>query len=130
LTKNKPESTNSALVVGTVLILVGAWNLYRHRVSFATGLLVAGACLLLIWLTAPGLSRGFHRLWMGFAGALGYVNSRILLSLMFFLVITPYGLIMRLAGRDRLRRRTPHANTYWIRRPVSRQSTAMFERMF
>lgn len=130
MTNHKPQSANSALVVGTVLVLLGAWNIHRHRIGLATGLAVAGACLLLIWLVAPAWSRRFHHFWMGVAGALGYVNSRILLSLMYFLVITPYGVFMRLAGRDRLRRRMVRANTYWIRRPVTRQSAPMFERLF
>jgi hypothetical protein len=130
LTSQNVQSANSAPVVGTVLVLLGAWNVYRHRMGLATGLAICGVGLLLIWLVAPRLSRRFHQFWMAVAGALGYVNSRILLSLMFFLVITPYAVLMRLAGRDRLRRRAAGGDSYWIRRTVTRQNKPQFERLF
>jgi hypothetical protein len=55
------------------------------------------------------------------------VFGRLLLAALFFCVLTPVGLAMRLAGRDRLRlRRDPAAPSYWIaRRPAAGRPTAM-----
>jgi hypothetical protein len=55
---------------------------------------------------------------------LGWINSRIILGVVFFVVVTPIGLIMRLFGKDLLRMRTPKSSTYWIKRdkPLDPQS--------
>ena len=48
---------------------------------------------------------------------IGYVVSNIILALMFFLVITPLGVILRLMGKDLLQQRTQRGKTQW--RPVT-----------
>jgi hypothetical protein len=48
---------------------------------------------------------------------IGFVISYIVVSIMFYLIITPIGLVFKLIGRDALRlQRDPQAQTYWIRR--------------
>ncbi len=64
------------------------------------------------------------------AAALGYVNSRVLLTLMYYLVFTPYGLVSRLSGRDPLRRRAGAGESYWVERKRTRQAREGFERLF
>jgi hypothetical protein len=89
-----------------------------------------GAILVIISRVWNAGTRGFHRYWMKFAGVLGHVNARILLSLMFYLVITPYGLISRLVRRNPLRRRGPPQDSYWIPRDTLKQEHQQFERLF
>ena len=86
--------------------------------------------LALVGLLLPAAARAFHDAWMRLASALGYVNSRVLLTLMYYLVLTPYGFIMRLAGRDPLRRRGKRGESYWIGRKTTRQTREQFERLF
>lgn len=60
------------------------------------------------------LAKLVYRGWMIFAKALGFVNTRILLTLFFYLVITPIGLLLRLFGKNPLNLRLdPEAKTYW-----------------
>ena len=128
--ENPRQAKQSALMVGAMLLLIAAWNVWKDR-PWVYGL--AGACgllLILIGLVSPGASRIFHHGWMRFAGALGYVNSRILLSLMFYLVFTPYGLVMRLFGRDTMNRRGAGKRSYWIPRVKTRQERQQYERLF
>ncbi len=49
---------------------------------------------------------------------------------MFYLVITPYGLISRLVRRNPLRRRGPSQESYWIPRKTLKQEHEQFERLF
>jgi hypothetical protein len=86
--------------------------------------------LLIIGLFVPVAAKGFHRLWMGIAGVLGYINSRILLTILYYLLFTPYGLVSRLVGRDPLDRRSPPKESYWIKRENTRQTREQFERLF
>lgn len=124
------QARKSALVVGLVLLAIAAWNIWKGRppVYFTAGGI--GLALLLISCTWTAAAIVFHRNWMRVAEALGYVNSRIILGITFFFLITPYGLVMRLFGRNVLRRRGPKQDSYWIPRAKPHQEPRQFERLF
>ena len=124
------QARKSALAVGLVLLAIAAWNLWKGRppVYFTAGGI--GLVLLVISFTWSAAAIVFHRNWMRFAEALGYVNSRIILGITFFFLITPYGLVMRLFGRNALRRRGPKQDSYWIPRAKPHQEPQQFERLF
>jgi hypothetical protein len=124
------QARKTAFIVGGVLLLLAVWNFYRGRMTALYVLCGIGCALFLIGLLLPPVARRFHILWMRLAVLLGYINSRILLSLMFYGVFTPYGLVMRMFGRDPLRRRGARQETYWIPRKATRQSKEQFERLF
>ena len=124
------QARKTAIVVAVVLFLISAWNVYRRRTPMAAALGGIGALLTVIGLFVPVAARGFHHFWMGVAGILGYVNSRILLTALYYGVFTPYGLISRLIGRDVLRRRGPRGQTYWVKRKTTKQTKEQFERLF
>ena len=124
------ESRKTALLVAAVLILASSFFWYRGRMTAAV---VAGVIAVILSITCvfiPPVAKLFHRGWMRFAFALGYVNSRILLTLIYVLVFLPYGLVSRLFGRDPLQIRDRTSETYWNRRDVTRQSKEQFERLF
>jgi hypothetical protein len=80
---------------------------------------------------APSLLRLPHRWWMKFAGLLGWVNTRILLTVFFVLVLTPVGLVMKLIRRDPLGRRFEKGSaTYWERREGPAPDRSRFENEF
>ena len=124
------QARKSALLVASVLLLIAAWNLYRGRTTVVLILGAAGAALVLAGLFVPAAARAFHTAWMRLAVALGHVNSRVLLTLMYYGVFTPYGLVSRLARRDPLRRRGPGGESYWVERKTTRQAREQFERLF
>lgn len=123
------QARKTALVVATVLLLIALWNFYRGRMVVVGILGGVAAVLTLIGLLVPVAARGFHRFWMGVAGVLGYINSRILLSLLYYGVFFPYGLVSRLL-RDPLNRRRPRSESYWVERPYTKQTQEQFERLF
>ena len=124
------QARKSALVVAAVLFLIAAWNLYRGRTTVVLIFGSVSAALVVAGLFVPAAARAFHKGWMRFAAALGHVNSRVLLTLMYYLVFTPYGLVSRLAGRDPLRRRAARGESYWTTRKTTRQTREQFERLF
>jgi len=124
------QARKTALVVAAVLLLIAAWNLYRGRMAFVFIFGAVGALLLVAGLLVAPAARAFHKAWMRFAAALGHLNSRVLLTLMYYLAMTPYGFVMRLAGRDPLRRRAKKQASYWVARKTTRQTREQFERLF
>ena len=97
-----------ALVGGVKLYTGHAWSLYW----FAGAATFLAAALL-----APRILAPLNRLWLKFALLLYAVMNPLTMALLFFLVVTPIGVVMRLAGKDFLRKRLePDASSYWLPR--------------
>ena len=108
-------------VVGVVCGLIAAHGVWRARLIQAWGAGGLAAILLVLAVVRPSWLQGPRRLWMGLAHVLGAVNTRLLLTMVFFTVFTPVGLLGRLLGWDPLNRRRgagPHRLD-----PVSRAAT-------
>ena len=124
------QARKSALVVAAVLLGIAAWNLYRGRTTVVFVFGAPGGALVVAGLLVPAAARAFHVGWMRFAVLLGHVNSRVLLTLVYYLLVTPYGVVSRLVRRDPLRRRGAGGESYWVERKTTRQAREGFERLF
>lgn len=102
------------LMVGGVFCLLGAFLLWRE-VSWAVVFLWIGAPLVVLGAIYPRILRPVYIGWMTLAVVLGAFMTRVLLTLFFFIVLTPVGLFFRLIGRDALHRTLDRdAASYWI----------------
>ena len=124
------QARKSALLVAAVLSGIAAWNLYRGRTTVVVIFGSLGAALVVAGLFVPAAARAFHKGWMRFAVALGHVNSRVLLTLVYYIGFAPYGVVSRLARRDPLRRRGRGGESYWVERKRTRQTREGFGRLF
>jgi hypothetical protein len=128
--QDRASSRKTALLVGTVLGAMAAWNVHRGRISVAVTLGGLAGLLMIVGLFLASWARRFHHLWMGAASVLGSVQSRILLAVVYYGVVTPLGVVMKMTGRDDLGRRGSRRASYWIRRATPRQTKAGFEKSF
>jgi hypothetical protein len=71
-----------------------------------------------------------YRVWMRLAAALGWLNTRILLGLVFYVIMVPFGLIMRLAGKDPLAQRFDRNAVSYRVAAKRRPNHSHFERPF
>jgi hypothetical protein len=126
--KPAPSERAFGISVGSVLLVLGAIALWRHRQTVATVMLSIGLVLLVLGLVAPVLLRGPNRVWWRFAQALGWVNARILLTIFFAVVLTPMGVVMRLTGRNLLG--APKGDSNWTAYPVRHNDPKHFEHLF
>jgi len=116
-------STGIAFVVIFGLLLPWLFEFKIPHWPFVLGVILVGSGL-----AAPTLLKPVHRVWMWLAMKIGAFNSRVLLGLVFYVAITPVGLVRRLIGADPLGLRASTASTY---RKSSRQRTpASQERPF
>jgi hypothetical protein len=120
---SKRDLRKFALMVGGIFCVVGAWWFVRHK-PFYWCVLATGVPLLLLGATAPRALKWVYVAWMSLALVLGAMVSTVLLTLLFFMVVTPLGFLARLAGKDFLNRKwDPAASSYWISRDTSRRKT-------
>ena len=115
--------------VGGFLILVAGFLWWRGRISNAEIVGGIGALLVLLGLTAPRLLKYPSAVWWKFALILGYVNARVILSIAFFLVLTPIAMIWRLIGRDPLAIKKQHWPG-WSPYPARYRDKDHFTRMY
>ena len=115
--------------VGAVLIIIAALLAWRGRVARAEVVAVVGGVLLTLGYVAPRLLKYPSAAWWAFAKALGYVNARVILTLIFALVLVPLGVIWRVIGRDPLGRRRA-AWGGWSAYPARYRDRAHYKRMF
>jgi hypothetical protein len=114
----KPSNTElrwfGIIVLGFFAIL-GAIALWQFesprwsRILWGTGLILAAA-----YYSVRPLRMPFYLLWMNAVAPIGWLLSHAVLAIVYFGIVTPMGLIMRLFGRDALTRRAePMRNSYW-----------------
>jgi Saxitoxin biosynthesis operon protein SxtJ len=106
-------------------VLLAGFNFYKEGSAWPVILACAGLFLIGGLFGTP-LLRPVYILWMRFASLLAWVNTRIVLGIAFFLVLTPIGVLMRIFGKDSLGlTMEPKRDSYWIRReqPYERHQT-------
>ena len=117
------ELRNFGLLVGGIFGTIGLWPVIVRGDNLRLWAVVAALALILPALLAPGSLRPVHRAWMTIGNALGWVNTKIILGVIFFGLVTPMGLTMRMFRRDPARRRlAPDADSY--REPRARREPA------
>lgn len=125
------ELRKFGVLVGGVLALVAGWWWMRGSANFVLFLAPAIA-LIVLGLVWPASLRRIYIGWMALGLAMGLVVSTLLLIVVFYLVVTPMGLLARCMGKDFLTRRMePSAQSYWTphRRSGSRP-TQRYEQQF
>ncbi|MEM6883879.1 MAG: SxtJ family membrane protein [Verrucomicrobiota bacterium] len=78
--------------------------------------LVVAFALLLVTLFSPVILRPFNWVWLKFGLLLHCIVSPVILGAIFFLVVTPTAVLMRIFGKDPLRLKRSSQPTYWINR--------------
>lgn len=85
---------------GQVMVLVAlCLGLYFKDTRFE----IAALSLLLLTMVIPVIFYPFAIIWFGFSKLFGEISSILMMSLVFFMMVTPVGLIRKLAGKDTLR---------------------------
>src|ERR1700676_1434089 len=117
-------------LVGGVFVALATLMWLRHKPYFPY-FLAPGVLLIVSGFLVPKILKYVYIAWMSVAIVIGFVVSNVILTVFFFLVITPIGLITRLLGKDFLALKIDReAPTYWIPRERATQTPAEYERQF
>ena len=131
----EPKSDEKALRKFAVILffalgVFGAILVWRKRdigfVLWGIGL----AALLMAWVQPTAL-KPVYKYWMKLALVLGFISSHVILAFLYYLVVTPIGLVMRVLGKNplalRLEKKT---GSYWIQRKNRKDDKQCYEKMF
>ncbi len=125
------DERNFGLLVGGVFIALAVWWLWREKFqTIALSVLTVGAALALLAIIFPKALVIPNRLWMGLARLLSIITTPIIMAVIFFLIITPFGLIRRLFGGDPLNRRAAGTDSYWKAYSPRQSDPRHYEKMY
>ena len=113
--------------------LFAASSIYCYINSFLPAFLFFATFTLVtffITIVSPSNLLPFNKLWMGLGLLIGKVVSPIILGSVFFLLITPVGIAMRLAGRDELQLKLHGKDSCWGKRSPLGPEPASFKNQF
>ncbi len=114
---SRTEGRKFGLLVGGAFLLFGALLWRRGRHTEALVAVVLASALIAGGLAVPTRLGPIYRGWMALAHAISKVTTPVFMGAIFFLVLTPAGLLVRLFGHRPLTR-APDASTYWQSRPA------------
>ena len=126
----KSDFRKFGITIGLFLVVIAGFLFWRGKEPFEI-LLVSGLALCLLGLTIPILLKPVYWIWMILAVILGWIMTRVILRLLFYIVITPIGILSRLSGSRFLDLKWDKSkDSYWNARPTKQRNSEEYERQF
>ena len=131
--KNIPNSNRDirsfGITMGIILFIISGLLMYYDKESYQLIAIIAST-FIGIGFILPILLKPIYYVWMIFAAILGWVMTRVILSIVFYLIMTPIGLITRIIGEDFLSLKNISSNSYWNNRDSSTELNQDYEKQF
>ena len=91
------------LLVGGIFTIIGLWPLVIRNETLRLWAIGPGGLLIVLGAILPQVLVPIHKWWMKVGHILGWINTRILLGIVFYGLVTPIGMVFRLMGKDSMR---------------------------
>lgn len=128
--KSDEAVKKTGITVGIVLILISLLLWYLGKTTFVY-FSIAGGLFVIFALIAIPVLRPLHKLWMMLALAMGFVMSRVILTLLYYFVLTPIGLFAKIVGKKFMPLGfDKNASSYWEKRENMVTQQIDYERQF
>ena len=113
-----PSNRNFGIVFSIVFLIISLWPLLNQNDIRIWPLIISGIFLVLGIINSKLLSL-LNKIWFKFGIFLGNFIAPIVMGIVYFMVVTPTGLIMKLFGKDSLNLKNNNKDTYWIKKDNS-----------
>jgi len=122
------ELRQFGLMVGGVFSVIGLWPMFLRGEPLRLWAVVLGSLLILLGSLVPTWLAPVHRGWMWVGHVLGWINTRIILGVIFYGLITPIGIAFRMLGKDTMRQSfSDTSSTYRVNRQPRPRSHMKFQ---
>ena len=126
---SRKDLKNFAFIIGFILIVIGVFLFFREKDSFiyfsSFGLIFIG-----LGIITPAALKPIYKIWMTFAIIIGWVMTRVILSVLFYLIISTIGIFARLVGKDFLNLKSKNNESYWNIRNKEYEMNQDYEKQF
>ena len=131
--KNIPNSNKDirsfGITIGIILFIISGFLMYYNKEAYQLIAIIASTFIGLGFIL-PVLLKPIYFVWMTFAAILGWVMTRVIVSIVFYLIITPIGLLTRLLGEDFLALKKTESDSYWNYRDSAEELNQDYEKQF
>ena len=107
----RKELRQFGFLVGAVFTVIGLWPLVFRGEPLRLWAVGLGGLLIVCGGVLPSVLAPVHKGWMWVGHILGWINTRILLSIVFYALVTPIGLVFRFMGKDTMRQAFAETST-------------------
>lgn len=117
--KSESELRKFGFIMGFMFLLISGLSIWKHAeiTRLAVVMLTIGLVFAVLAISKPILLARTEKLWMRLGEKLGSLMTVVILTLIYYLIVTPLGCITRLMGEDLLKlKMDKKAETYWIKR--------------
>ena len=126
----KRELRQFGITIGVILGLLGWLFLWREKNWYYYFFIVA-MVFFSFGVVLPIFLKPIHKAWMTLAIFMGWCMTGVILGVLFYLVVTPIGLLMRLCGNDFLDRKFDSTvQSYWVQRKAVKSEKRNYENQF
>ncbi len=126
---DKKSLKSFGVTIGIILFFITLIFLVNNNPIFKN-LGITSSVFLILGLMAPMILKPFYLIWMIFAVILGWVMTRVILSMLFYLILTPIGLITRFLGEDFLSLKRVNSGSYWNNRDAVEELKQDYRKQF
>ena len=131
--KNIPHSKKDiksfGITIGIVLFIISGLLIYYDNDAYQLIAIIASIFISLGFIF-PVLLKPIYFVWMTFAAILGWIMTRFILSIVFYFILTPIGLLTRMLGEDFLALKKLPSDSYWNQRDSSKELSQNYEKQF
>ncbi|MFC2161906.1 SxtJ family membrane protein [Acidobacteriota bacterium] len=126
----KKDLRKFGVTIGIALTLLGVLFLWQGKEIYVY-FFILSATLIFHSLLIPNLLKPLQKIWMTFAVMMGWFMSRVLLSILFYIIVTPIGLITGIIGKRFLDLKFEKSKeSYWNFRQAKEVKRSDYERQF
>jgi len=126
----KSDLRKFGITIGTVFLIIGGFLFWKEKELFKLFLTI-GIVLFATGIVIPAFLTPAYWAWMVFATLLGWVMTRVILTLLFYVIFTPIGLIGRSFGKQFLDLKLDSSKlSYWYMRTVNTSNGKNYEKQF
>ena len=126
---SRKDLKNFGFAIGFILLIIGLFLFVREKDLFVYFFSI-GSILIILGGITPFILKPIYKIWMIFAVIIGWIMTRIILSVLFFSIITIIGLFTRLIGKDFLNLKSKSNESYWNIRNKERELNQDYEKQF
>jgi len=128
--ETKKDLRKFGLTVGGVLVVIAILLFYFER-SSAVYFAVIGGLLFISGLVFPSILKPLNKIWMGLAVVLGFFMSRLILTVLFYLVLTPVSFFAKIVSKKFIiLKYDKSVESYWEKRTIIQKKQIDYERQF
>jgi len=126
----KSDMRKFGIAIGVILLVIAGFLFWKEKESYQIFLTV-GTILFVLGILVPAVLKPIYWIWMIFATILGWIMTRVILSLLFYIIITPIGLIPRFFGKQFLELKWDKSKiSYWNYMNTKQLYEKIYEKQF